>query len=44
MKKTLILLKQGFESSAYKTPEFIAFTRTFKSEFKKVLKDLKCSE
>lgn len=44
MKKTLTLLKQGFESSAYKTPEFIAFTRTFKSEFKKVLKDLKCSE
>lgn len=44
MKKTLTFLKQGFESSAHKTPEFIAFTRTFKSEFKKVLKGLKCSE
>lgn len=44
MNKTLSLLKRGFESSSSKTPEFTAFTRTFKSEFKKVLKELNCTE
>ena len=44
MKKTLMLLKQGFESSCTKTPEFVAFCRVFKSEFSKVLKELGCTD
>ena len=44
MNYTQTLLKKGFESSSTKTPEFTAFTRTFKSEFKKVLKELNCTE
>lgn len=43
MQKTIALLKRGFESSCYKTPEFTAFCRTFKSEFKKVLDGLGCT-
>lgn len=31
------MLKNGFESSSTKTPEFISFCRTFKSEFTKEL-------
>jgi hypothetical protein len=44
MKKTLMLLKQGFESSSQKTPEFIGFCRVFKGEFTKVLKSLGCTD
>ena len=40
MKKTLSLLSQGFESSSYKTEEFKAFYRTFKSELTKELKSI----
>lgn len=40
MKQSLILLKQGFESSSGKTPEFLAFFRTFKKEFTKELQFL----
>lgn len=43
MNKTQKLIKRGFESSSYKTPEFTAFSRTFKSEFRKVLNELKCA-
>lgn len=39
MKKTLELLRKGFESASYKTPEFMSFVRTFKSEFTKELKN-----
>ncbi len=44
MIKTISQLKRGFESSCYKTPEFSAFCRTFKSEFKKVLAELGCTD
>lgn len=44
MKKTLTLLKHGFESSSGKTPEFMVFCRTFKSEFRKVLNELGCTK
>jgi hypothetical protein len=37
MKKSIQMLKRGFESSSRKTPEFISFCRTFKSEFTKEL-------
>ena len=40
MKKTLDLLKKGFESSMYKTTEFKGFVRTFRSEVTKGLKTL----
>ena len=40
MNKTLALLRKGFESSAYKTPEFEAFCRTFRNEFSKELKSI----
>jgi hypothetical protein len=40
MKKTLSLLKQEFESSCGKTPEYLAFHRTFKREFTALLKSL----
>ena len=40
MVKTIQLLKGGFESSPYKTEEFKAFARTFKSEFTKELKSV----
>ena len=40
MKKTLELLKQGFESSSGKTPEFMEFTKVFKKEFTKELKSI----
>lgn len=35
MKGTLDALRRGFESSSERTPEFAAFARTFKREFKK---------
>lgn len=44
MKKTLALLRNGFESASYKTAEFIAFCRTFKSEFSKELKSIGASD
>lgn len=37
MKNTVIALLAGFESSSGKTPEFLAFFRTFKKEFTKEL-------
>jgi len=40
MKKTLALLKAGFESSSGLTPEFAQFFRTFKSEFTKELRTI----
>lgn len=40
MNKTLELLEKGFESSSFKTPEFLSFVRTFKSEFTKELKSV----
>ncbi len=42
MNKTLYLLHKGFESSSEKTPEFVAFTKTFKAEFRSVLKMMEC--
>ncbi len=38
MRKSIKMLRQGFESSCYTTPEFAQFFRTFKSEFTKELK------
>ncbi len=38
MKKSTQLIAQGFESSSGKTPEFLAFARTFKAEFMAGLK------
>lgn len=43
MNNTLVLLKKGFESSTVATPEFKRFTRTFKSEFNKLLQKLGCT-
>ena len=37
MKKTLRLLRQGFQTSSGMTPEFKAFAKTFKSELKQEL-------
>lgn len=42
MNKTLNLLHKGFESSSGKTPEFTGFIKTFKSEFRRVLKVMEC--
>lgn len=44
MNNTLTLLKRGFESSTETTPEFKRFTRTFKSEFNKLLKKIGCAD
>lgn len=44
MNKTITLLKCGFVSSCYKTGGFKSFCRTFKSEFKKVLGELGCTD
>ena len=43
MKKSIELLKQGFESSSSKTPEFINFAYTFKRELTKELKNADCT-
>lgn len=43
MKQTLALLKKGFESSSFKTPEFLAFARTFKKELSAILKAKGCT-
>jgi len=40
MNKTLELLRRGFESATVKTPEFMAFVKTFRSEFTKELKSV----
>ena len=40
MKKTIALLKQGFESSSGLTQEFKTFFQTFKKEFKKELETI----
>ncbi|MGZ2609429.1 hypothetical protein [uncultured Bacteroides sp.] len=44
MNNTLTLLKRGFESSIETTPKFKRFTRTFKSEFNKLLKKIGCTD
>lgn len=38
MLKSIAILKKGLESASYKTPEFIAFSRTFKTELTNELK------
>lgn len=38
MKKTLELMRKGFQTSSGKTPEFTAFARTFKKELTAELK------
>ena len=40
MKKSIALLKKGFESSCSTTQEFLNFVRTFRSEFTKELKSI----
>ena len=40
MKKSIALLKKGFESSSQTTQEFLNFVRTFRSEFTKELKSI----
>lgn len=44
MKKSLSLLRQGFESSSGVTPEFMAFYKTFKSELTAELKKRGCTQ
>lgn len=44
MKKTLELYRQEFESSSGKTSQFMEFHRVFKQEFKKLLKELGCTD
>lgn len=44
MKKTLEMLKQEFESSSGKTPQFMGFVRLFKKEFKEFLKTYGCND
>ncbi len=44
MKKSLQLLRQGFESSSETTSEFLKFFRTFKSELTKVLTEKGCNK
>lgn len=34
MKQSVAMIKNGFESSCSKTPEFMKFVKTFKKEFK----------
>lgn len=43
MKKSLELLKQGFESSSGTTPEFNEFFKVFKKEFTRELKSVSCT-
>lgn len=43
MKKSIAMLKRGFESSSGLTPEFQQFFRTFKSEFTKELQTIGAS-
>lgn len=44
MNNTIALLKEGFAPSSVMTPEFKRFTRTFKSEFNKLLKKIGCTD
>ena len=44
MKKSIELLQKGFESSSFKTPEFILFARTFRREFTKELQSIEATE
>jgi hypothetical protein len=44
MKKSLALLKKGFQSASNLTPEFAHFYRTFKSEFTKELQSIGATE
>lgn len=43
MKKSLELLRQGFERSSGLTPEFIEFFKVFKKEFTVELKSIGCT-
>ena len=38
MKKSMKLIAEDFESSAYRTPQYLTFHRTFKREFTALLK------
>jgi hypothetical protein len=40
MKKSLQMLRKGFQSSCSKTPEFKSFCRIFKNEFSKELQSI----
>lgn len=42
MKKSLLLLNEEFESSSRKTPQYLTFHRTFKTDFKKALASIGC--
>lgn len=44
MQKTIDALSRGFESSSGKTPEFLSFVRTFRSEFTRALTARGCTE
>ena len=44
MKKSIKLLRQGFESSSERTPEFTAFANTFKTELTFALKKKNATE
>jgi hypothetical protein len=43
MKKSLLLLKAGFESSSLLTPEFAMFSKIFKKELTAILTELSCT-
>ena len=44
MTQTIADLSRGFESSSGKTPEFLSFVRTFRSEFTRALTARGCTE
>lgn len=44
MKKTIELTKQHFESSSYRTPQYLEWHRTFRRELTKVLRALGATE
>lgn len=39
MEKSILLVNQEFESSCHDTPQFLLFYKTFKREFRRLLKD-----
>jgi hypothetical protein len=43
MRKTFVALRQTFESSCSKTPQYLAFHRLFKRELTALLTDLGCT-
>lgn len=44
MKKSLELLKEEFESSPFRTQQYLNFHRVFKKEFTALLKNLHCED